>query len=363
MTPVAPQIAVPFASAAFSTPQQTVSLDVIVTRGTVVESRHRVHAAVVDEHGNTLVAARNQKLSTWWRSCAKPFQVFPMLALGHFEQLGWGQDELALACASHGGEPEHVALAGAMLQRIGLEEGDLACGPHEPLSARGSRLLRESGHRLTRLHNNCSGKHSAMLARAVIEQWPIAGYERREHPVQLSAHESVSAWAGLNTDAVPVAVDGCGVTVFALPLERMALAYARLVSAARDGQAQAERIVSAMTGQPFLVGGSDRFDTLIMQACAGRVICKIGAEGVHTLGLTQRGIGLAVKVEDGTFRAQYPAVLALLDMLGELPSELPEPLRELTGRMVRNTRGETVGELRISALDVGDDTTIAEVNA
>jgi len=342
-----------FPAVTFDAPHRTTSLDVVVTRGDVVESRHRVHVAVVDAEGQLRVAARDPHLTTWWRSCAKPFQVMPLLERGGFDALGWGASELALACASHGGEPEHVALAGAMLSRLGLEEGDLACGPHEPLAARGARLLRESGHRLTRLHNNCSGKHAAMLARAVREGWPTVGYERHTHPVQVAARESVSAWAGVSADEIPLAVDGCGVTVFALPLANMALSYARLAQAARAGDQGPKAIVDAMTGQPFLIGGTDRFDTLLMDACEGRVLCKIGAEGVHTLALVDQAIGVAIKVEDGSTRAQYPAVLALLDQLGALPAELPEPLRELTGRHVRNTRGETVGEVRVSALGVG----------
>lgn len=329
------------------------TIDVVVTRGELVESRHRVHAAVVDASGRLRIGVRDAHLTTWSRSCAKPFQVLPMLERGLWTALEWGEDELALACASHGGEPEHVALAGSMLARIGLEEGDLACGPHEPLSARGARLLRESGHRLTRLHNNCSGKHAAMLARAVLERWPTVGYERHPHPVQLAAREAVATWSGMPAAEIPLAVDGCGATVFALPLANMALAYARFGQAAQRGEASPAQIVHAMTSHPFLVGGSDRFDTLLMEACGGRVLCKIGAEGVHTLAVMEQGLGIAVKVEDGTQRAQYPAVLALLAAVGELPDPLPEPLRELTGRLVWNTRGEVVGELRVSALDVG----------
>src|SRR5690348_2308583 len=141
-------------------------LDVIVTRGAGIESRHRVDAAIVDDTGALIGAARDPSYVTLWRSCAKPFQVMPLLESGGFDSLGWGDDQLALACASHGGEPEHIVLAEAMLGEIGMEEGDLACGPHEPLSARGVRALRDSGARPTRLHNNCSGKHAAMLARA-----------------------------------------------------------------------------------------------------------------------------------------------------------------------------------------------------
>ena len=330
-----------------------VSLDVLVTRGPLVESRHRVSAAVVDSSGRVLMASRDPHQRSWWRSCAKPFQVLPLVAEGGLERLGWGDDELALACGSHGGEPEHVALAGAMLGRLGMEEGDLACGPHEPLSARGARILRESGHRVTRLHNNCSGKHAAMLARAVLHGWPTEGYERAEHPVQVAARQTIAEWASVPSKQIALAVDGCGVTVFALPLSNMALSYARLAAAAQRGDEAPARIVSAMNANPFLVGGSDRFDSVIMTAYEGRVLCKIGAEGVHTLALVERGIGMAVKVEDGTQRAQYPAVVALLSRLGELPSAPTEALREYTSRAIRNTRNEIVGEIRVGDEPVG----------
>lgn len=349
----APDVSPPRSTVRFGDPQSTLSLDVLVTRGGMVESRHRVNAAVVDDNGALMLAARNPPQSVWWRSCAKPFQVLPLLAEGGFEKLGWGDDELALACGSHGGEPEHVALAGAMLARLDMEEGDLACGPHEPLSARGARLLRESGHRVTRLHNNCSGKHAAMLARASLHSWPTQGYERSTHEIQRAARDTIAQWAGLSADSIPLAVDGCGVTVFALPLANMALSYARLVSAAGRGDEAPSRIVSAMLANPFLVGGSDRFDSVIMEAFEGRVLCKIGAEGVHTLALVRRGIGIAVKVEDGTQRAQYPAVMALLAHLGELPSAPSDGLREYISRTIRNTRNEVVGEIRLGDESVG----------
>jgi len=330
------------------------ALDVVLTRGDVVESRHSVHAAVVSAEGDLLMSAGNPGAFTWWRSCAKPFQVMPLVQSGGLEKLQWNPDHLALACASHGGEPEHVAIAEQMLASIGLEEGDLACGPHEPLATRGARLLRESGQRVTRLHNNCSGKHSAMLAQATLRGESTAGYEKIEHEVQQNALQAVSLWSGVDVANIGVAVDGCGVPVFALPLANMALSYARLVHAAARGHGAAARIVHAMTGNPFLIGGTERFDTALMQACRGKVLCKIGAEGVHTLALVDRGIGLAVKVEDGAPRAQYPAVLALLAQLGELPDPMPEALREFTAKAVRNTRGESVGEIRVSAAALGE---------
>jgi L-asparaginase II len=325
---------------------QTLQLDIVATRGAEVESRHRVHAAVVGD-GDTLIAkAHDPGTVSSWRSCAKPFQIMPLLQSGGFDELRWGDDQLALACASHGGEPEHVAIAQKMLADIDLEEGDLACGPHDPLSSRGMRLLRESGARLTRLHNNCSGKHAAMLARAQTAGWPTYGYERRDHQVQRHCLEACAAWAGLAPDDIGQAIDGCGVVAFALPLENMARAWSRLARAARDREEIPSRIVHAIVTRPFLIGGTDRFDTVLMEETQGRVVAKIGAEGVHSVGIPELGIGFAVKVDDGAQRAQFPAVLRLLQQLGVLPSTLPVRLEEFLHRPIRNTRGEIVGEVR-----------------
>src|SRR4051812_16380568 len=322
-------------------------LDVVVTRGAVVESRHRVHAAVVDETGALIGAARDPSYVTAWRSCAKPFQVMPFLESGGFDALGWGDDQLALACASHGGEPEHIALAESMLSEIGMEEGDLACGPHEPLSARGLRVLRESGSRPTRLHNNCSGKHAAMLARAHTAKWHAYGYEREDHPVQRCCLEAVATWSGLPQSAIGRAVDGCGAVVFSLPLEAMARAYANLARAARDDEEVAGRIVHAMQTRPFLIGGTDRFDSILIEETEGAVIAKIGAEGVHSVAVPARGLGITVKVEDGAQRAQFASVIRILQRLDVLPSTLSPRLDEFLRRPIRNTRGEVVGELRV----------------
>jgi L-asparaginase II len=320
-------------------------LDVEVTRGDSVESRHRVHAAVVE--GEQLVAvARDPHLVSPWRSCAKPFQVMPLLHAGGFDSLGWGDEELTLACASHGAEPEHLALAARMLASIGLEEGDLACGPHEPLSLRGARLWRDSGQPLTRLHNNCSGKHAAMLARAITMGWPTHGYQRVEHQVQRSCVGEVSCWSGVPLDDLGVAVDGCSCAVMILPLDRMAVAYARLGAAIAGGDEIPSRIARAIRAHPHLLGGTDRFDTVLLQETQGRVIAKVGAEGVHSAMVPERRLGVAVKVEDGAIRAQHAAVIGALQQLDVLP-ELTPRLAEYVRKPIRNTRGETVGEMRL----------------
>ncbi len=272
----------------------------------------------------------------------------PFVESGALDELGWGADETALACASHGGEPEHVAIAERMLSDLGLEEGDLACGASEPLSQRGQRLLRESGGRPTRLHNNCSGKHAAMLARARAAGWPTADYFRLGHPVQQSIVGEISRWTGVTAGDIEFATDGCGVPVFGLTLESMARAYARFGAAIRSGAEVPRRIGDAMLANPFLIGGTDRFDTVLMEDAPG-VLCKIGAEGVHSATIVARGIGIAIKVEDGASRAQYPALIALLQRLDALPDILPQRLADIARKPVRDTRHEVVGDVAVRA--------------
>jgi L-asparaginase II len=328
---------------------KTYELDVAVTRGDGVESEHRVNAAVVGEGDQLLGAARDPQSFTYWRSCAKPFQVLPFLTSGAFDALGWGDEQLAVSCASHGGEPEHVALVEGMLRDLGLEEGDLACGPHEPSSQRGAKVVRDSGDRPTRVHNNCSGKHTAMLALAHQKRWPTRGYEQREHNVQRGILHEISLWADVPCGKIVQAVDGCGVVVFGMTLERMARAYSRFAVAAGRGEEHPARVLKAMSNNPFLVGGTDRIDSAIIYETEGRVVSKVGAEGVHCAFLTDRGIGIAIKVEDGAQRAQVPALLRLLQELGALPDPLPPKLAEWMHKPVKNTRGESVGEVMMRA--------------
>jgi L-asparaginase II len=321
-------------------------LDVVVTRGSDVESVHRVHAAVVSADGSMIGATRDSGFLTHWRSCAKPFQVMPLLRTGAFDDLAWGNEELALAVASHGGEPEHVTIAARMLGDLGLEEGDLACGPHDPMAARGQKILRETNARATRLHNNCSGKHAAMLGRAHVAGWKTAGYEKAEHPVQQACLASVAEWTGIDARELGQAVDGCGVVEFSSPLENMARAWSRFATAIQDEDPHATRIHTALRARPFLFGGSDRFDSIVIEETDGRVIPKVGAEGVHAVAIPEQGIGFVIKVEDGAQRAQFPAVLRMLQYLDELPATMPPRLEEFRRRAIRNTRGECVGEIR-----------------
>ncbi len=324
---------------------KTYEIDVAVTRGGGTESEHRVHAAIVGEGDELLGAARDSDAFTYWRSCAKPFQVIPFLSSGGFDSLEWGEEQLAVSCASHGGEPEHIAIVERMLHDIGLEEGDLACGPHDPSSQRGAKIVRESGERPGRIHNNCSGKHTAMLAMAHQKGWTTRGYEGPGHNVQRAILHEIALWTGVPCNKITQAVDGCGVVVFGMTLERMARAYSRFAVAAARGEEYPRRVVNAMSNHPFLVGGTDRFDSALIAETNGRVVSKVGAEGVHCALLPERGIGIAIKVEDGAQRAQVPALLRLLQEIAALPDPLPPRLDELMHKPVKNTRGESVGEV------------------
>ena len=296
--------------------------------------------AVVDPEGRTVARTGDPELITFLRSAAKPFQAMSLVTDG----VTLSTEELALACASHNSEPDHVTRVSRWLTRIGCRESDLACGPHRPLwrdlalPAEGKGL--EDGAR-SAVSSNCSGKHTGMLALARHHGWPTAGYERAEHPVQQRCLGEMARWAGVGRGDVGVAVDGCGVTCFALPLSRMARAFARLASA---DDPVARRVAGAMMAHPDLVAGRGRLCTAAMRAYPGRMVAKVGAEGVYGAALPVRGLGLALKVEDGHYWATVVALVAVLDRLGldPRPSELLAAYAELPAR---NTRGAVVGTL------------------
>jgi L-asparaginase II len=322
----------------------------------VVETRHRVHAAVVDAGGRMVAEAGDPGLVTFWRSGAKPFQALPLVTDGVVGRFGITVPELAIACASHSSEAAQVQLVRDLLAKIGCSERDLMCGPHPPLSPVVAQDYATRGLRLTAVYSNCSGKHAGMLALARHHGWPVAFYTRLEHPVQQRCLAEVSRWTGVPVERVGTAVDGCGVVCFALPLRGMARAYARLSNAERGmGNADstdalpfripnlAFRIVEAMLRHPELIADEGRPCTEMMRAHPGRVLVKVGAAGVYCGLVTREEYGIALKVEDGHGEAAVLAISAILTELGVRPQ--PEMLRS---QPIVNTRGETVGELRVN---------------
>jgi L-asparaginase II len=324
-------------------------------RGGVVESRHAAHVAVVNGEEQLVARAGNPDFVTFWRSAAKPFQALPLVMDGAADRFGLTTAELALCCASHSSEPGQVNLVRELLQKIGCSERDLMCGPHTPLSEAVAKDYQTRGVRLTAVSSNCSGKHAGMLALARHHGWPTEDYARLEHPVQRRCLAEVSRWTGVPEREIEVAVEGCGVACFAIQLRNMALAYARL---GRDAGGEmpdaavphasriphpASRIVEAMLRHPDLIAGEGRPCTAMMRAHPGRVITKVGAEGVYGALLTREGLGVAIKIEDGHGAA---AALAMAAVLRELGLE-PQP-ESLLATPTRNSRGEVVGELRVN---------------
>jgi L-asparaginase II len=286
----------------------------------------------------------------WWRSSAKPFQAMPLAEDGVADRFGFGDEELALACASHSSEPRHLEIVDRMLARAGVSEADLACGPHPPLSAGAHHEVLRAGTTLTPRWSNCSGKHAGMLALARHHGWPLASYVEASHPVQQRLLRSVEAWTGVPREQIALSVDGCATICYGLPLDAMARAWARFAVAPEDAP---RRLRAAMLAHPFLVAGTGRPCTEIMEAWPGQVIAKIGAEGVYGAAIPRLGLGVALKVEDGDMRASAVALAHLLAEIadrfgggsGLRRAALPQ---SWTRPDIRNTRGAVVGEIRIA---------------
>ena len=321
-----------------------------VVRGGTVESRHRVHVAVARADGTLVAHAGDAGILTFYRSAAKPIQALPLVEQGIADRIGLTGAELALCCASHQGEPAHVDGALSILEKAGADASLLRCGAHLPFATEEAAKLIRAGDGPGRIHNNCSGKHAGMIALALGMGWDPVDYHRADHPVQRRMIDEVVRWTGLPADRLPTAVDGCGVVCFAAPLDVMARSFAAFTSDADQGGGAAD-VVSAMTTHPFMVGGTGRTCTDVMEVAGGRAWVKLGAEGVYGGGLPGRGLGFAIKVADGGRRAVEPALVRVLQGLDVLDADEVEALAGHGSPEIPNTRGEVVGEIR-SAFDL-----------
>lgn len=320
------------------------------TRGALVESVHRVSCVVRHRSGVVVATTGAPPPLTWWRSAAKPFQALPLVQDGGVERFGLDAEELAIACASHSSEPGHLAVVERFLGKVGVEETDLACGPHPPLSVEVHRALLRSGQEPTPRWSNCSGKHTGMLALARLHGWSLEGYQEPDHPVQVRIAREIAAWTDVPPGSLALSVDGCVAPCFGLPLEGMALAWARLGSSPEPSAAQ---LCAAMLANPWLIAGTGRPCTEIMTAWPGQVIAKIGAEGVYGAAIPALELGVALKVEDGDMRASAIALVAVLQQLseelgGSLPAFPAAALARWIEAPIRNTRGTVTGVTRAS---------------
>ena len=324
-----------------------------ITRGLLVEEVQRGHLAIVDADGTSLASLGEPGSAiTYWRSSAKPFQSMTLVTSGTAEAFGFGPEDLAICSASHNGEPMHTAQVEHVLALAGNAADDLACGTHPPFDQRTATALLRNGGRPTVLHSNCSGKHAGMLALAKHLGSPTEGYRRPDHPVQQLIAATVSRFTGLRPDELVIGVDGCGAPTFGLAVERMALAFARLMRPtglpAADQRA-AEAIRAAMTAHPHLVGGTGHADSDLMRVARGRILVKGGASGVLCAGV-EGGIGIAMKLESGPQRAGLaaPILIAALRSMGALGGSEVSQLAAHADRPVTNVAGDVVGETRIA---------------
>lgn len=318
-----------------------------VTRGDMVESRHRAHALVMDADGKPLYAWGDVGRLVYPRSTIKPLQTLALIETGAAERFAVSDAELALASASHGGTPAHTGAVAGWLARLGLDERDLECGAHPPLDEQAAHALARAGRAPGPVHNNCSGKHAGFLTTARYKDEPTAGYVKPGHPVQQRMVEILTHMGDADIARAPSGVDGCGIPVYGMALEVLARALARMADGNRlpAGRAEAaKRVFAAMTANPMLVGGTGRFDTRAIEAGAGAFAVKGGAEGVHGAIVPKLGLGMALKVDDGAKRAAEVATAAILNLLGVLPDAAAEPFLESP---VINAAGDRVGVVRM----------------
>ena len=323
-----------------------------VIRGETIESIHRGHLIVLDGDGEAVASLGNPETVTFFRSAAKTLQAIPFITSGAAETFGFTEKEVALACASHSGEKIHTTLAAQMLEKAGLSEKDLKCGAHLPFHEPTADAMIRAEEKPTQIHNNCSGKHAAMLAFARHIGAGIETYEHLENPIQQEILKVISLFTEVPIDEIKIAVDGCAAPNFAVSVKAMAKSFAKLVNLPESFDEKlkcaCKRIISAKINYPELVGGTDRLDTILMRAAKGGIVSKIGAEGVWLCGVLscekwKTGLGIALKIEDGDDKRARAAIsVEVLRQLGILSAE---DLQDYSPLPVKNRRGDTVGKV------------------
>jgi L-asparaginase II len=320
-----------------------------VTRGGIVESRHTLDYAICDDTGKVIASAGDIARPVFPRSAVKAFQALAMVEAGVADEFGFEDAEIALACSSHGGEPEHVHKAQSMLRKVGIDEKAYECGPHWPSSEDASHDLAAGGTEPGAIHNNCSGKHAGMLAFAKMLGADLKGYTLRDHPVQQRIEAVMGALCDVELNKAPCGIDGCSVPTWGIPLQSLASGFARFGTGRgldEKRRQSAQRIISAVRAHPFMVAGTGRFCTNLMKAVP-RVFVKTGAEGVFCAVVPHAGLGFALKCEDGATRAAEVLMAHLLVEHGDFDSDERLSLNQFASVMLYNCANIEVGEIRV----------------
>lgn len=318
------------------------------SRGRRVESSSLGHGIVMTADGDTLLSFGDLQRETFPRSAAKWIQALELVLSGAADAFDLSDEHLAIACASHNGEDEHVDLVSRWLDQLDLDVGDLECGVTLPFTEPVRLKLSHDHVTATQLHHCCSGKHTGMLSVCKHVGWKTNGYTAYDHPLQAKIREHMSLIFGVDANSLDHASDGCSIPTYALPLDVMALGFAKLGAErfSDEFNAAARRLRNAQASAPFMVAGSDRLDTQLLEAGRGRLQVKMGAEGVYLGAIADREIGFALKCEDGSLRGQEALVVELLRGIGEkdIVDRLPDNVRK---PVVTTARGEAVGRISV----------------
>jgi L-asparaginase II len=327
-----------------------------VTRGQLVESRHRGSVSVVDADGAIVLSIGDVDRRVFPRSAVKALQALPLLERGIADKYNLTDEELALACASHSGEPEHVRVAETMLAKAGRDVGCLECGTHWPMGEAASRALAAGGKTPNALHNNCSGKHAGFICLACGTGNDPKGYVGADHPVQRMVREALEDVTGACHSMEKAGIDGCSIPTYAIRLPSLAFGFAKFgtgVGLSGAAKAAAERIRKAVAAHPFMVAGTGRFDTRLMEILRERAFVKVGAEGVYCATFPELGYGIALKVDDGHARAAEAMMAGLVLRFLPLSDQERATVEALAQPVFRNWNGIEVGGIRLTSTLLG----------
>lgn len=320
-----------------------------VERGQLVESIHRGNIAVVNAKGEVLASLGEIEKVIYARSSMKPLQAIPIIETGAADHYQLNDRDISLACASHNGELQHTERAAAILERVGLGVEDLKCGTHPPRWQEAYENVIKEGKEITPIYNNCSGKHSGMLATAKHMNETVEDYYKIDHPIQQRILSVISELTDVPKENIEIGIDGCGVPVHGVPLKNLALSFARMAEPSEFKETRRQsirRVTTAMMNAPEMVGGTSRFCTDFMKVMKGKMFGKVGAEGVYCVGIPSAGIGIAVKIEDGNSRATSAVVMEVLDQMKLIEEEEKKDLASYHYPVLLNARKEEIGMLR-----------------
>jgi len=322
------------------------------TRGGIVESFHRGVVCVVNENGHIVTAVGDVQQVCYPRSALKLFQHIPLITSGAFDHFGFTLKELALMCGSHNGEEMHTQTARGILAKIGMGEEHLGCGAQTPTHKKDYVTLIKEGKEPGAIHNNCSGKHSGFLAWCVFHNQPTQNYLEAEHPLHIEIKRITALFHEMDEADLVSGVDGCSAPIFAMPVVNQAIAYKNLLFPEKFGDENLNRacalIREAVTTYPEMVAGTKRYCTDLMRVAKGKVIGKTGADGVYSMAIPQKGLGICIKIDDGRMGPQYNVAQQVLDNLDVLSNEEKQDLQGYLVNENKNFAGNVTGQTQVT---------------